>query len=62
MAEPIWQFFVESMEYGVITPFVPEYPNWYNDTVGLMQEDVWYGVLDAQDMLADAQDLVDANF
>jgi len=27
-----------------------------------MQEDVWYGVLDAQDMLADAQDLVDANF
>jgi hypothetical protein len=50
------------MEYGVITPFVPEYPNWYNDTVGLMQEDVWYGVLDAQDMLADAQDLVEANF
>jgi multiple sugar transport system substrate-binding protein len=62
MADPIWEFFVASMEYGKLVPFVPEYSNWYGDTIGTMQEDVWYGTLSAEDMLADAQDTVDASF
>ncbi len=62
MAEPIWAFFVNSMEYGVTTPYVPEYGNWYGDTLDQMQEDVWNGALSAEDMLSEAQARVDEAF
>jgi multiple sugar transport system substrate-binding protein len=62
MADSIWQFFVQSMEYGKLIPYVPAYSNWYNDTLNTMQEDVWYGNLSPEDMLKDAQDTVDAEF
>lgn len=62
MADPNWQFFVESMQYGKLIPYVPEYSNWWGDTIGTMQEDVWYGTLSAEDMLKDAQEMVDSVF
>lgn len=62
LADPNWEFFVESMTYGKLTPYVAEYSNWWGDTVNTLQEDVWYGYVSAEDMLKDAQEMVDSAF
>jgi multiple sugar transport system substrate-binding protein len=59
MADPNWQFFIESMEYGRHTTFVPEYSNW-NEQLNQRYERIWTGELSIEQALQDAQQAIES--
>jgi multiple sugar transport system substrate-binding protein len=58
MADPNWQFFIDSMEHGRHTEFVPEYSNWH-EQFNQRLERIWTGELAIDQALADAQREID---
>jgi multiple sugar transport system substrate-binding protein len=59
MADPAWGFFIDAMEVGMDTPFVPGYSNWMGDQINNRLEGIWTGQVPPQQALSDAQREID---
>lgn len=58
MADPIWKFFVDTIEHGQLVEFVPEYPNW-GEQLNQRYERIWTGELSVEQALQEAQQAID---
>ncbi len=59
MADPVWQFFLQAMEYSTGGNYLEKYPNW-GEQLSQRYEKVWRGELSAQQALQEAQAAVEA--